>query len=339
MAQLKSTKLLFRSSTTLSSHRPESPTVPDPVVVLFRIIDGDLQDIIKALEWALEDISYDSLDDYLMTRRLSDWCKMMNDYEVEIPQISKSISAFAEAVIIAGDEQRRSDVAAELQRIVRRAEKAANSAKTRLDKAYAGLRADMQLTESRRSISEAQTVTRLTELAFFFIPLSFASSILSISVNELNNGVPIWTFVVTAVLLAALAYSVRLVIGSDFLADTTRGALEQFWASRNVQRGENAPILTLVTLTVAEIWKRGGSKYALRILVLAFMSSFIVVPVAFMWKVTHMHLGFNVAITVSLIFYALAIAFLTTSFFNGRPPLPGWGRLGNDTGDSSEEEV
>ena len=83
----------------------------------------------------------------------------------------------------------------------------------------------MQFAESRRSINEAKTVTRLTELAFVFVPLYFCASLFSMSVYELQNGVPIWTFVVTAFAMVFLAYGVRLLIGNEFLSNSMRRSL------------------------------------------------------------------------------------------------------------------
>ena len=53
--------------------------------------------------------------------------------------------------------------------------------------------------ESRRSIEEAISVKRLTQLAFVFIPLSFVTSVFGMNVQEISGtGVKIWIFVVTA---------------------------------------------------------------------------------------------------------------------------------------------
>lgn len=76
------------------------------------------------------------------------------------------------------------------------------------------LRSEIALLDSSRSIAEAQTVAKLTELAFAFIPLTFACSIFSMQVTELRNGVP---FLVTAEDLGMFAYVVRLVLQSKTL--------------------------------------------------------------------------------------------------------------------------
>ena len=48
----------------------------------------------------------------------------------------------------------------------------------------------MSLLESKRDIEEAEGVSRLTELAFFFIPTTFAASLFSMQVWELEESPP-----------------------------------------------------------------------------------------------------------------------------------------------------
>lgn len=54
--------------------------------------------------------------------------------------------------------------------------------------------------DSNRSIEEAESLKRLTQLAFLFVPLSFVTSFFGMNVQELSgDGVKLWIFLVTAV--------------------------------------------------------------------------------------------------------------------------------------------
>jgi Mg2+ and Co2+ transporter CorA len=64
--------------------------------------------------------------------------------------------------------------------------------------------------DSRRSITEAECVSKLTELAFVFIPLSFVASLFSMQVHELDGGVPLYQFAPVAISVVVVAYIVRL---------------------------------------------------------------------------------------------------------------------------------
>jgi Mg2+ and Co2+ transporter CorA len=178
-----------------------------------------------SLEWALDEISQDSLDDFLMSRRLEDWRALMSQFEINVPAIGKSLHEFVSFVF-------RDDAGTALpeavQRILEDVDANIARIKDRLDEAYTALRADMQFSESRRSIAEAKTVTKLTELAFIFIPLSFTASLFSMSIHQLEEPAPLWTFIVTSIGMALLAYLVRVVLTSEFIAESSRGALERF---------------------------------------------------------------------------------------------------------------
>ncbi|KAH7381096.1 hypothetical protein BKA64DRAFT_764999 [Cadophora sp. MPI-SDFR-AT-0126] len=63
---------------------------------------------------------------------------------------------------------------------------------------------EMSIEESSRSVQEAISVKRPTQLALVFIPLSFVSSVFGMNLNELTGvGPHIWVFVTTAICLLA----------------------------------------------------------------------------------------------------------------------------------------
>ena len=156
------------------------------------------------------------------------------------------------------------------------------------------------------------------------------------SVNELEGGVPIWNFVLTALLFALLAYGIRFAIANDFVADNSRRALERFWARRNVRRGTSIPTLTFISLTVQEIWSHGGSEVATLLAGLTFMSAFIVVPVAFLWSSTSLDLGFNISMTLFLLLFAIGAALVPT--MGGSLSRTGVRRRGASTTQDSDGE-
>lgn len=52
----------------------------------------------------------------------------------------------------------------------------------RLDSLYQTMMTTMSIVESDRAIREAEEVNKLTSLAFFFIPLSFSSSVCGMNI-------------------------------------------------------------------------------------------------------------------------------------------------------------
>ena len=176
--------------------------VVDPILALLRIVQIDSTAFFQNLEFALEEISRDSLDDYLMNRRLAEWRRLMSDFEMEVPTIGNSVRDFVRFVFRQDRHQSSNwaqpssssllgaELPMEVEAILKDLNDKTIQLKVRLDEAYAALRSDMQFTESRRSIEETKSLSKLIELAFLFIPLSFICSLFSMSISELQSGVP-----------------------------------------------------------------------------------------------------------------------------------------------------
>jgi hypothetical protein len=181
----------------------------DPMLTLLRIAYFDTVHYLENLDWTLDEITKDSLDESVMTKRLPAWRKLLNDLEIEIPALGQSLgglmapdhAAYREAGTILQDLQ-NDRIPAFLKRV--RA-------------VHAALRSEMSLLDSSRSIAEARTMARLTELAFVFIPLTFASSLFSMQVVELEAGISLWTFVLAALALGVLTYATQNLLQSDML--------------------------------------------------------------------------------------------------------------------------
>lgn len=273
---------------------------PDRLIAqsLLELVENETRTLFRSLDWTLDEISHESQDDFLMTRRLSEWRKLMNHLEIEIPAMEKRLKHFSNFVFRPSAEHWYPD---EVTRILQAVSQDIAIARTKLADAHTGLRADMQFTESRRSITETKTVTRLTELAFVFIPLSFCASLFSMSIDELENGVPVWIFLVTAFATIALAYAVRLFVGSEILIISTRRSLERFWRRTGVRRGAHAPMLTIAWLVAQDVWNNGGSATAASIVKFSFLPAMVALPVAFMWTSEDMGNSFNAAVTLLLV--------------------------------------
>ncbi|KAM0720897.1 hypothetical protein Q7P37_003182 [Cladosporium fusiforme] len=298
---------LKKSFTKLSSTFSvmTSDSSGDPILTLLRVVERDTQAFFRSVELVLDDISHDSLDDFHMTHRLSEWRRMMAEFEIEVPQIALRLERFVDIVYGGSPDRVLPNDVEDLLHAVRQG---AERTSARLSDAYADLRADMQFTESRRSIEENRTVTRLTELAFIFIPLSFCSSLFSMSIHELEDGVPLWIYIVTALMMMALAYSVRLLVESQFSAKITRRWLERFWEHNGIKRSDlgTVPMLTVLRFTVQEIWNSTVRKYLIATAASVLWVITVGVPVVFMWTFTDMGNSFKIAITLLLLLSVLA---------------------------------
>lgn len=318
---LHPTSWSIQNAKQLASQKPCPGNLHDPIIILLRIVEHDTQVFLRSLEWALDDICNDSLDEFLLTRHLSDWRKLMSEFEKEIPAISSRLEHFVHFVFRSKGGKRLPDEVSEIVQTVR--DNVAR-VKTRLDEAYADLRVDMQFNESRRSMNETHTVTRLTELAFVFIPLSFCASLFSMSIRELGDGVPVWIFIITSLVMVSIAYGVRILVGSELLANSTRRSFERFWELTGVKPSDSdkAPMLTIVRFTVQEIWKSVKASLLVGTAGSIALTAPLVIPIVFMWASTNMGKGFKTIVTLFLL-TSVATALLMTLNFRKHGPITG----------------
>jgi hypothetical protein len=127
------------------------------------------------------------------------------------------------------------------------------------------------------------------------------------SIKELQHGVPVWTFVITAIGLALVSYAIRTVVTSDVLADSSRRALEKLSNRNDVRVGQSASIFTYVALVLKDVW----SAELLVVIAGIFTAVFCVVPTGIMWKTTNLDLGFTVAVTIFLMLSSAVSAWIT----------------------------
>ncbi|EPS40496.1 hypothetical protein H072_5629 [Dactylellina haptotyla CBS 200.50] len=85
--------------------------------------------------------------------------------------------------------------------------------KGRVEKTFQALMSSMSILANQEAISEAASVGKLTELAFLFIPTSFAATFYSMQIESLKPSVA--KFAVLALVLSTVAYGARLFIISS----------------------------------------------------------------------------------------------------------------------------
>lgn len=217
---------------------------PEMLNPLFEIVRYDMQGLLKLLDNVLESINLGVLDDATMEERLSIWRQIITRAQLELPQIHNDIKRFftflqekdpetsendsGQSAINSKESQ---DLSMQIEEMLRR-----------LQATSVSLTSNMSLLDSRRSIAEAKSVTKLTELAFFFIPLTFAATLFGMQVKPLEDRAPLSTFILIGAGFTTSSYLVRLLLRSTWLRqlrDAGTSGIRTF-ADRNrhpMQRG------------------------------------------------------------------------------------------------------
>ena len=219
MASTESTAFTIRES--LTSHGVNGIHVRRfaPLDHLFMIILIDTSNVLRSMNTALTGIGSQMLDDFVLQSRVDLWRRIFNRFEAELLQMELSLRefvAFKEAFGV-GDAAIGMDTGSSKVTLAKCLMQISD-VRQRTKSSYKSLMTLMSLIESKRGISEAESVTKLTELAFFFIPLTFAASLFSMQIKELSTSTAsLGDFFLVAVLLTASSYSLRLIIRSPLV--------------------------------------------------------------------------------------------------------------------------
>jgi hypothetical protein len=167
-----------------------------------------------------------------MQDRPTIWRQIITRTQLELPQMRRSILQFFTFLPQGGQSHTTTDedtegnfVHKDLQECLKEIEETLQ----RLQTVLISLTSNMPLLDSQRSIAEAQNVTRLTELAFLFIPLTFAATLLGMQIDQFENRVPLLTFIILGISVTSFSYVVKLVIRSSWF----RGIIE--WSNESIK--------------------------------------------------------------------------------------------------------
>ena len=233
----------------LEPHEVPVPHRSTPLESLLQIIVYDTFKILQFIGHALNDMDLKMLDDMLVQMQIDDWRRILHDFDTELRTMESSIPDFADFVLVT---QRRDSHAAAIHELLGRFKKQVTKVQGRTESTHRSLMATMSLIESKRGISEAESVTKLTEWAFFFIPLTFTATLFSMQVKELDGSTSVSFFVAVALAITICSYGLRLVIRSSRFFSIWRRWGKVIRVKQGIQR--SSPIATSAVLSW--VWQR-----------------------------------------------------------------------------------
>ncbi|KAF2112533.1 hypothetical protein BDV96DRAFT_579863 [Lophiotrema nucula] len=176
----------------------------------------------------------------------------------------------------------------------------------------------MSLLESKRSIKEAESVTRLTELAFIFIPLTFVSSLFSMQIQELSNGVPLRTFIIAAVVAIFVLYGTRIWIRSHIFAIFRSKLMSRARSWTGTKPNESVSLYALARSCGSRVTWRisyAGNSIAWRCTVLILAIGTMVIPVVLICVRQELDLGLRLVVSVIFIWSGFALGYVALSTY------------------------
>jgi len=217
-------------------------------LAIMEILETDTLCLLEVAIRTLVQVIEGTMDETLLQSHLSSWRKVLTGYSIELPRIQtslKNFGDFSESCGISGDLQSRIYVLR--QRI--------EETMRQTEKVDASLRTEMSIIESRRGIAEAESVSKLTELAFIFIPISFAASVFGMQFKEFQIPPPIYAFVIAALVALGISYSIRLSIRSVVVVKGKGALLNATRQYANITNGVPVPTHDLVLYLIWGSWE------------------------------------------------------------------------------------
>ncbi|KAI4193099.1 MAG: hypothetical protein LQ348_002970 [Seirophora lacunosa] len=223
-----------------------------PLESLLVIILHDTLTILRSIDLALTDMDGSMLDDELLQSSIDSWRRVLNRFESELRHVETSLPEFARYIV----DPEAVDGPRTCGKLLGQCTLQVAKVQERRRITYGSLMTAMSLVESKRGISEAESVTKLTELAFFFIPLTFAASLFSMQVKELDaSTTSVGVFFGVALTITVCSYALRLVIRSSaFLRFLGR------WKNEiRTSTGSPPGVPIATTMVLRWIWNRLSS--------------------------------------------------------------------------------
>ncbi|KFY53110.1 hypothetical protein V496_07894 [Pseudogymnoascus sp. VKM F-4515 (FW-2607)] len=290
------------------------------VAPLYQIIQQDSINLLDHLHTTLIEINADILSDSKMEDRVVIWRQIIARAQLELLELKQSITEFFSFTRLLDPKGTRipaevANLSAQIDHMIERLQTASSS-----------LTSNMALLDSRRSIAEAQAVTKLTELAFFFIPLTFAATLFGMQVEQLATPVPISIFFAFGIGFIASSYLVRLTIRSAWLRQLIKDYKEsiEMYAQNNRQplKQGNVPASMFlrwaghmtshgVAVNFRVMLELIGSPRVGKAIIAAGLVSLVVVPLAVIWT-KPMAPGIRAAITTVIVLFVVIMVVFGT---------------------------
>ncbi|KIV97269.1 hypothetical protein PV10_01037 [Exophiala mesophila] len=275
-----------------------------PLCRIFEIIHADTLDFLLSIETFLDNILSNSDNEVVLENNIRIWRSLLNITGGELRYLTRQIPKFTEFLVevssCAHDQDDNASKTSSQQQLLREISRI----QERLDKTLITLVSSLSVVESRRAIVEAESVSKLTELAFVFIPLSFAGTFFGMQVRQLDpETTSITWFWVMAIALVATSYGVRLLIRSQAILHAKKVVGIAIRQNANLTEsqpiGTRAAIAALGRLLIPLIHE----SLSLQLLVAAI---FLVIPLISIWANGGLVHGMVVVISICV---ALLVAF------------------------------
>ena len=188
--QFQSSRSRFREQLLLAANFAALTETPVRSIrdVILRFILDDHLDIMFDFREALDTIDEYMANDLVLRSSLQDWRSLLGQWKKTSSNDISSIAYVAEALLQEPDRdtnrlmRNKSIVRPPLQAEFDKLALEVKGLTERAGATFQAIMATMAIVESQKAIAQAETISKLTNLAFFFIPLTLSASIFGMNI-------------------------------------------------------------------------------------------------------------------------------------------------------------
>ena len=155
--------------------------------ILLEMILEDERRVVSTINEGLDHIELSLSQDSILSREVDTWRDRLGRWRNLLFHTKNSIrdlgSQFEAIPQCPNAKVEKSGLWPSLPTRLRNLERDLDSTSLRLDSTFQVFMSTMSIVESARAIKEAETVTKLTHLAFFFVPLGLVTSAFGMNIN------------------------------------------------------------------------------------------------------------------------------------------------------------
>lgn len=177
----------------------------------------DTVSFLSSVQTALDRIIMASVDGEALRSKpvVSSWRKSLAETQIRLAPLQSSITGLSKLL---GVECPSKEMQEYFDQIAQKIQETI----TMVERTQSTIRQELSILESQQQLEEAANITKLTELAFIFVPLSFVTSAFSMQIKELEGLVPLYVVFIAGVVALGLAYATRLAVRSSIMVNAYR---------------------------------------------------------------------------------------------------------------------
>jgi Mg2+ and Co2+ transporter CorA len=152
--------------------------------VIAQMVCQDLSDLLRSIGLVLDSIELSLHDDYILQQAMLAWRAFLGTWRNICYHQSALLQRMTSQLARMPDPRNKTSVAtADLTQSLSRVKIKLDRLSQRVESTFQSLMSSITIVESSRAIRQAELVTKLTQLAFFFIPLSLVAGAFGMNIN------------------------------------------------------------------------------------------------------------------------------------------------------------